>query len=63
MRDREIKKRMNRQTAIDVLWMTIIMLLIIAGGRWQRGYWAVGPELAVLLPGIVIILERRRGWK
>lgn len=57
------KKRMNRQTAIDVLWMTIIMLLIIAGGRWQRGYWAVGPELAALLPGIVIILLRRKDFR
>lgn len=60
---REQKKKTDRQTIIDIVWMLIIIALIVAGGRCQRGYWAVGPELAVLLPGIVIILERRRDWK
>jgi len=60
---RNAKRLANRQMIKDILWMLIIMALIIAGGRFQRGYWALGPELALIIPGIFIIIERRKAWK
>lgn len=62
-RRRAIRKKRDRQTIIDLIWLMIIIGLIIAGGRLARGYWAAGPEIITLLPGIVIILLRRREWR
>ena len=62
-RKRQAIRAKNRQTIIDLIWLMIIIGLIIAGGRLARGYWAAGPEIMALLPGIVIILLRRREWK
>ena len=62
-RKRQAIRAKNRQTIIDLIWLMIIIGLIIAGGRFQRGYWAPGPELALIIPGIFIIIERRAKWK
>ena len=33
-------------------WMVlgaIVSMLLFLGGRWERGYWATGPEIMILM--------------
>ena len=53
----------NRKVLFEIAILTIVRLLIIFGGRIERGYYAVASEPFVAVFGALVIWLRRKNKK
>ena len=55
-------KAKNKDTLLCILLLILAVVMIIAGGAWERGYVWPAAEILLIPVGILWIIERRKSY-